>query len=161
MRAWIVGLVAAALAGCATSGSRGDAPVGDAGQTQQVERGPVTPQGPAPAAGTPMADPHEQDPAPAAELREQGPSPATDPHEQDPAPAAETTAGSVKSGAKTPPRVKHSSDGRCEPTPKAGDPCRPGDGYCVLSWGEPGGYSEALWCRDGRWSLEQERNLER
>ena len=50
-------------------------------------------------------------------------------------------------------------DGRCEPMPKAGDPCRAGDGYCVLSWGEPGGYSEALWCREGRWQLEQERNL--
>jgi hypothetical protein len=58
-----------------------------------------------------------------------------------------------------PPPQQQGADGRCEPMPKRGDPCRAGDGYCVLSWGEPGGYSEALWCRDGRWQLEQERNL--
>ena len=39
------------------------------------------------------------------------------------------------------------------------EPCE-GHGYCVLDWGEPGGWSEALWCEDGRWRLEQERNLE-
>lgn len=58
-----------------------------------------------------------------------------------------------------PPPHRRADDGRCDPTPKAGAPCRAGDGYCVLSWGEPGGYSEALWCREGRWQLEQERNL--
>lgn len=60
---------------------------------------------------------------------------------------------------KEPPPQPRAEDGRCEPMPKKGEPCRAGDGYCVLSWGEPGGYSEALWCRDGRWQLEQERNL--
>ena len=50
-------------------------------------------------------------------------------------------------------------DDPCEPTPKEGDPCAEGDGYCVLSWGSPGGYSAALWCRDGRWARENERNV--
>lgn len=58
-----------------------------------------------------------------------------------------------------PPPHRRADDGRCEPMPKRGEPCRAGDGFCVLSWGEPGGYSEALWCRGGRWQLEQERNL--
>lgn len=58
-----------------------------------------------------------------------------------------------------PPAHQRSDDGRCEPMPKKGAPCRAGDGFCVLSWGEPGGHSEALWCREGRWQLEQERNL--
>ncbi|MCY0994443.1 hypothetical protein OV203_45390 [Nannocystis sp. ILAH1] len=81
--------------------------------------------------------------------------------------AGEAAASNVRSepgavaepNGKEPPPPQQGVDGRCEPTPKTGDPCRAGDGYCVLSWGEPGGYSEALWCRDGRWQLEQERNL--
>lgn len=70
--------------------------------------------------------------------------------------AGEATA--APNGEELPPQQR-GADGRCEPMPKTGDPCRAGDGYCVLSWGEPGGYSEALWCREGRWQLEQERNL--
>lgn len=48
---------------------------------------------------------------------------------------------------------------RCEPMPKEGEDCAEGDGYCVISWGSPGGHSTALWCRDGRWQVEHERNL--
>ncbi|WAS98022.1 hypothetical protein [Nannocystis punicea] len=73
---------------------------------------------------------------------------------------APSPAGDAKGERAEPPKLRRSVDGRCEPMPKGGDPCRADDGYCVLSWGEPGGYSEALWCRDGRWALEQERNLE-
>jgi hypothetical protein len=43
--------------------------------------------------------------------------------------------------------------------PRQGDPCDE-HGYCVLSWGEPGGHSSALWCREGRWSIEEEVNLD-
>ncbi|MDC0719137.1 hypothetical protein [Nannocystis bainbridge] len=71
-----------------------------------------------------------------------------------------STAGEAASG-EGPPAQQRGVDGRCEPTPKSGAPCREGDGYCVLSWGEPGGHSEALWCRGGRWVLEQEVNLPR
>ncbi|PCC74966.1 hypothetical protein SAMN02745121_08819 [Nannocystis exedens] len=73
--------------------------------------------------------------------------------------AGAEAAGAEQAEAVVTPEVRRGADGGCEPTPKAGDPCRADDGYCVLSWGEPGGYSEALWCRDGRWALEQERNL--
>ena len=48
----------------------------------------------------------------------------------------------------------------CDPMPREGDPCKPGDGYCVISWGEPGGWSAALWCRDGAWVHETEVNLD-
>jgi hypothetical protein len=58
-----------------------------------------------------------------------------------------------------PPQVEHLPDGRCEPMPRAGDACDE-HGYCVISWGEPGGHSSALWCRGGRWSIEEEVNLE-
>lgn len=75
------------------------------------------------------------------------------------APAA-STAGEPAIGD-GPPAQQRGVDGRCEPTPRSGAPCREGDGYCVLSWGEPGGHSEALWCRGGRWVLEQEVNLPR
>jgi hypothetical protein len=47
----------------------------------------------------------------------------------------------------------------CSPFPREGTPCGPGDSYCVITWGEPGGWSAALWCRNGRWELEEERNL--
>jgi hypothetical protein len=59
------------------------------------------------------------------------------------------------------PRIRHLSDGRCEPTPREHSPCSDGEGYCLLSWGQPGGWSSALWCRGGRWTHENERNLER
>lgn len=49
------------------------------------------------------------------------------------------------------------SPDRCA-SAKEGEPCTDGDA-CVLDWGEPGGHSSALWCRDGRWELELERNL--
>ncbi|MFV8755783.1 hypothetical protein ACNOYE_34970 [Nannocystaceae bacterium ST9] len=56
---------------------------------------------------------------------------------------------------------ERSSDGHCEPTPREGDPCDAArDSWCVLDWGEPGGHSSALWCRSGRWELEQEVNLD-
>lgn len=47
----------------------------------------------------------------------------------------------------------------CDPLPKEGTPCTPPDTYCVESWGQPGGYSSALWCRGGRWTREEEHNL--
>lgn len=47
----------------------------------------------------------------------------------------------------------------CDPLPKQGDPCDGSQGYCVVDWGEPGGWSTALWCRDGKWEIENERNL--
>ena len=45
----------------------------------------------------------------------------------------------------------------CEPLPREDDLCE-GRGFCLISWGEPGGYSSALWCRDGRWTIENESN---
>ena len=48
---------------------------------------------------------------------------------------------------------------RCDPLPDPGTPCEPGDGYCVITWGEPCGYSSALWCTDGVWLIEEEVNL--
>jgi hypothetical protein len=42
--------------------------------------------------------------------------------------------------------------------PREGTPCAAGDSWCVISWGEPGGSSAALWCRDGRWVYEEEAN---
>lgn len=47
----------------------------------------------------------------------------------------------------------------CDPEPGPGDPCTNHGSYCVIDWGEPGGYSTAMWCRDGRWEREQEVNL--
>lgn len=58
-----------------------------------------------------------------------------------------------------PPTVRHLGDGRCEPMPREHAPCSDGDGYCVLSWGKPQGWSSALWCRGGKWVIENERNL--
>lgn len=47
----------------------------------------------------------------------------------------------------------------CSPMPKHGSACKAGSGFCVESWGTPGGRSSALWCRDGRWHREEEDNL--
>jgi hypothetical protein len=55
--------------------------------------------------------------------------------------------------------VRHLGGGRCEPMPRKDAPCVEGEGFCVISWGEPGGWSSALWCREGRWTMEDERNL--
>jgi hypothetical protein len=57
------------------------------------------------------------------------------------------------------PETRRSGDGRCEPEPREGQPCGPRDSWCALSWGQPGGHSRALWCRDGKWELEVEVNL--
>jgi len=75
---------------------------------------------------------------------------------QVPAPEPVTPAAAPEAAATS---VRRGGDGRCEPEPRAGTPCQAGDGYCVLSWGEPGGHSTALWCREGRWQLEEEVNL--
>jgi hypothetical protein len=48
---------------------------------------------------------------------------------------------------------------RCTPLPRAGTPCT-GSGWCVVDWGTPGGHSTALWCRNGTWVREEERNLD-
>ncbi len=61
--------------------------------------------------------------------------------------------------ADEPDTAPPNTDNRCEPLPNEGARCGKRDGYCVLSWGQPGGSSAALWCRDGRWTLEEERNL--
>ena len=47
----------------------------------------------------------------------------------------------------------------CDPLPNVGDPCDGKTPYCVADWGEPGGWSTALWCRDGHWQIEEEKNL--
>ena len=49
--------------------------------------------------------------------------------------------------------------GKCTPQPQAGEACSPSDSWCVVSWGSPGGSSSALWCRDGKWVMEEEQNL--
>ena len=49
--------------------------------------------------------------------------------------------------------------GRCDPLPKQGEACGERDGWCIVDWGEPGGHSTALWCREGRWEIESEVNL--
>ena len=77
-----------------------------------------------------------------------------------------------KGGAQDPPptqspRIEQPSstpaipdDGfHCDPLPQPGEPCDPDQGYCVIDWGEPCGWSEALWCVDGKWVIEQEKNL--
>jgi hypothetical protein len=43
--------------------------------------------------------------------------------------------------------------------PRENTPCTDGDGFCVVSWGQRGGWSSTLWCRGGRWVMEEERNL--
>lgn len=58
-----------------------------------------------------------------------------------------------------PVAVRHLGGGKCEPMPREHSPCTDGAGYCVLDWGSPGGSSSALWCRDGRWAREEERNV--
>lgn len=57
------------------------------------------------------------------------------------------------------PAIRHLGDGRCEPSPREHSPCKDSDGFCVISWGQAGGWSTALWCRGGRWVIENERNL--
>lgn len=83
------------------------------------------------------------------------PTPAT--------PPAAAADGSADCAAETPTAARTEEEppvgDRCDPLPKVGAPCGGGDSYCVESWGEPGGWSSALWCRDGRWEREQERNL--
>ncbi|MBL8943934.1 MAG: hypothetical protein JNK45_12340 [Myxococcales bacterium] len=93
-----------------------------------------------------------------------GPDPATSPASAAP-PAAtppEATPPEATPPEATPPAAMQRTDaGRCTPMPKVSDACRSGDGWCVESWGEPGGHSSALWCRDGTWQREQEVNLPR
>ena len=47
----------------------------------------------------------------------------------------------------------------CDPLPSPGTPCEHEHGYCVITMGEPCGYSSAIWCRDGVWEIEEEVNL--
>lgn len=84
-----------------------------------------------------------------------GPDPATAPA----APPAAAPPTATQTTATPPTTIQRTDDGRCTPMPKVGDACRDGDGWCVESWGEPGGHSSALWCRDGTWQREQEVNL--
>lgn len=50
---------------------------------------------------------------------------------------------------------------RCDPLPKVGEPCDDQlDSWCVVDWGERGGWSTAMWCRKGRWEREVEANLD-
>lgn len=76
-------------------------------------------------------------------------------HQASPTPGSRTRGGPAAPKTTT----TRGDDGRCTPEPREGDACAADDGWCVLSWGEPGGWSEALWCRDGRWVLEREANL--
>lgn len=86
---------------------------------------------------------------------------ASEPRES-PASSPGSPAGSEAAPARASRSEPSSGD---EPTAEVcaqareGQPCE-GSGYCVISWGEPGGWSSALWCRDGRWEIENERNLE-
>jgi hypothetical protein len=49
----------------------------------------------------------------------------------------------------------------CDPLPRVGEACDGArDSYCVVDWGEPGGWSTALWCRKGKWEIENEVNLD-
>lgn len=77
----------------------------------------------------------------------------------EPGPARVDVPAKVEPAKVEPSSVKQVGGGRCEPEPRAGTPCLAGDGYCVLSWGEPGGHSSALWCRGGTWQREEEVNL--
>lgn len=80
----------------------------------------------------------------------------------EPAPAqVPSSAPSVATFAepKTAKPVVRTNDGHCTPEPKEGTTCAKGQSWCVLSWGQPGGHSSALWCRDGRWRREEEVNL--
>lgn len=89
-----------------------------------------------------------------------GPDPATAPAAPPAtAPPTETPPTETPPTATAPATIQRTDDGRCTPMPKVGDACRAGDGWCVESWGEPGGHSSALWCRDGTWQREQEVNL--
>ena len=88
-----------------------------------------------------------------------GPDPATSPASA--APPAATPPEATPPEATPPAAMQRTDAGRCTPMPKVGDACRSGDGWCVESWGEPGGHSSALWCRDGTWQREQEVNLPR
>lgn len=36
-------------------------------------------------------------------------------------------------------RVQHLVGGRCAPMPQEHSPCTVSEGFCVLSWGKPGG----------------------
>ena len=55
--------------------------------------------------------------------------------------------------------VRHLAAGRCVPEPREDQRCVDGEDYCLVSWGRPGGSSAALWCRQGRWTMEHEGNL--
>ncbi len=58
------------------------------------------------------------------------------------------------------PTIHQQPGGRCEPMPREGDACNSDvHGFCVVSWGQPGGRSFAYWCRGGRWIGEEETNL--
>jgi len=75
-----------------------------------------------------------------------------------PAPSASPTP-SVSAAPPAVASVQRTSDGRCTPEPRPGTPCAPGQSWCVLDWGKPGGHSSALWCRGGVWHIEEEANL--
>jgi hypothetical protein len=54
----------------------------------------------------------------------------------------------------------HPRSDPCQPLPHVGDPCSESELRCVISWGSPGGFSAELYCRDGRWTYEEESNLD-
>lgn len=58
-----------------------------------------------------------------------------------------------KPATPTPPKADRCAKAR------EGAPCGQTPDFCVLDMGEPCGWSEALWCRDGVWALEKEANL--
>lgn len=81
----------------------------------------------------------------------------TPPAVTQPAPAPNPSAVTAPSSPAT--TTRQVAGGGCDPMPKEGAPCSEDDGYCVESWGTPGGHSSALWCRGGRWEREEEANL--
>ena len=48
---------------------------------------------------------------------------------------------------------------RCDPLPREDTPCPQEHAVCVISQGMPGGWTSAMWCRGGKWVIENERNL--
>jgi hypothetical protein len=57
------------------------------------------------------------------------------------------------------PDSRPRQDVRCDPLPREDTPCTQEHAVCVITHGRPGGWSSALWCRGGKWVIEDERNI--
>jgi hypothetical protein len=81
------------------------------------------------------------------------------PRAPDPPTAPSAPATPKAPASPDPPATPKTKRDPCDPLPEAGDPCDGKIAYCVIDWGDPGGWSSALWCRNGHWELENEANL--